>query len=117
MDILNERILPLFDKSGKSDMELEREIGLPRSIIYDWRNGRSKSFKKYAGEIADYFDVAVNYILGNEQKNKPTTDRSELKPLARASLEIIDSLPEDLQKIALAQLRALAAAAESSKKN
>lgn len=91
MDILNERILPLFDKSGKSDMELEREIGLPRSIIYDWRNGRSKSFKKYAGEIADYFDVAVNYILGNEQKNKPS-DKTE--SLSQDDIKFLDRLKQ-----------------------
>lgn len=52
-------------------MELEREMHLPRSIIYDWRNGRSKSYKKYAAEIAAYFNVSTDYVLGNEQKEKP----------------------------------------------
>lgn len=81
MDIFTDIILPLIENSGKSDMELEREMHLPRSIIYDWRNGRSKSYKKYAAEIAAYFNVSTDYVLGNEQTEKPTTPSNETPDL------------------------------------
>lgn len=97
----------LFEKNKGWITDMKRGIGLPDENLL-----RS---------IADKLGTTVDYLTDKtdikEQKNKPTTDRSELKPLARESLDIIDSLPEDLQNIALAQLRALAAAAENNKKN
>ena len=66
MDIYIERIKPLFKNSGLSNIQLEKVIGLPRSIIYDWDNGRSKSYKKYADKIAQYFGISTDYILGKE---------------------------------------------------
>lgn len=69
MDIFEDKILPLFEQTGKSDMELERDIGLPRSIIYDWKSGRSKSYKNYIAQIANYFGVDTsNFIDGNNNK-------------------------------------------------
>ena len=66
MNLFAERFLPLIEKSGKTDQELEKAMGLPRSIIYDWKNGRNKSsFKKYAGNFAEYFNVSADYLLGN----------------------------------------------------
>lgn len=38
LDILA-KIMSLFDESEKSDFDLEKEIGLPRSTIYKWRIG------------------------------------------------------------------------------
>jgi transcriptional regulator with XRE-family HTH domain len=56
-------------------MELEKEIGLPRSIIYKWNNNKNKSYKSYIGKIAKYFNVPADYLLGNTDiKNKPATD-------------------------------------------
>lgn len=92
-----------------------------RTWIDDWKRGVGVPKGNVLEAIAEVLDTTVEYLTDKtdikEQKNKPTTDRSKLKPLSRESLDIIDSLPEDLQKIALAQLRALAAAAESNKKN
>jgi len=72
-----ERIRPLFESSNKSDASLEKEIGLPRGIIYDWNIGRSKSYKKYIGEIANYFNVSADYLLGKEQKETNTTESEQ----------------------------------------
>jgi len=95
MDIFTNKILPLFDRSGKSDMELEREIGLPRSIIYDWRNGRSKSYKKYLVEISNYFGVSVESIAGNEQKNKPAISSGELQEKLKPLYEITKDFTDE----------------------
>jgi len=60
--ILN-NILDLFKNSQKSDAELEREIGLPQKSIYEWRKGRTKSYKKYIDKIAKFFNVPAEHIL------------------------------------------------------
>jgi transcriptional regulator with XRE-family HTH domain len=73
MDIYRERIKPLFESTGMTDIDLERAIGLPRSIIYKWDNGINQSFKKYSDLIASYFNVTSDYILGNSAIKKPAT--------------------------------------------
>ncbi|WP_277668986.1 hypothetical protein [Caproiciproducens galactitolivorans] len=107
MDIFTNKILPLFDRSGKSDMELEREIGLPRSIIYDWRNGRSKSYKKYLVEISNYFGVSVESIAGNEQKNKLPAEARSLSDIENEILSIFHTLPEDKKQAFITVARSL----------
>jgi repressor LexA len=79
MEDIQNRLISLLDNSGKDDTVIERELNLPRSTIYDWRNGRSKSYKKYLLELATYFKVSADYLLGNEQKNKPVAERDGLK--------------------------------------
>lgn len=117
LDIFTNKILPLFEKSGLSDLELEKKIGLPRSIIYDWRKGRSKSYKKYISEISNYFGVSADYLLGNEQKNKPATNSDEPTELEKLILDKISQLDEDGKKLALAQLDALLTVHQENKDN
>ena len=75
MNIYFDRIKPLFSASGKTDKDLETEIGLPRSIIYKWENNLNKAYKNYCDKIAAYFNVSTDYLLGNsDEKNKPETD-------------------------------------------
>lgn len=63
-DIFAERIKPAFDKSLKNDSELENALGLPRGTIYNWKNGKSKSYTKYIDKISTYLNVPVDYLLG-----------------------------------------------------
>lgn len=70
MDIFTNKIKPLFDNSGLTDAELEKQIGLPKGKIYDWKSGRNKSYKNYVDKIAAYFNVSADYLLST--KNKPT---------------------------------------------
>ena len=111
MDILNDRILPLFAESGKPDYELEQEIGLPKSSIYDWRSRRTQSYKKYVDKIARYFHTTSDYLLGNTDiKNKPpaNTDEELIKvlndPLMKQVFEKYRQLSPENAKLALAQL-------------
>ena len=97
MDSYKLRIQPLIEACGKSDMEIERDLNLPRSTIYDWNNGRSKSYKKYLPEIAAYFDVSTDYLLGNTDiKNKPAaTEDGGLDEQERNLIDLFRLLPEE----------------------
>ncbi len=64
MDIYKHRILPLFQSSGIPDAELERNIGIKPKKISDWNAGRTKSYIKYISQIASYFHVSPDYLLG-----------------------------------------------------
>ena len=50
------------------------DLGISKSLMTDLKNGRKKSVNaETAQKIATYFGVSVGYLLGIEQKEKPTT--------------------------------------------
>lgn len=96
MNIFAERFLPLIENSGKSEQELEKAMELPRSIIYDWKNGRNKSsFMKYAGNFALYFGVSADYLLG--LTDNPTLHSDDLSADEKRVLALFARL-DDLDK-------------------
>ena len=79
MDIYAERIKPLFDQSGKSDAELEREIGIPARKISQWNINYTRSYTKYIPQIAAYFHVSTDYLLGNTDVTTPPVEAERAK--------------------------------------
>lgn len=79
MDIYAERIKPLFDQSGKSDAELEREIGIPARKISQWNINYTRSYTKYIPQIAAYFHVSTDYLLGNTDATTPPVEAEGIK--------------------------------------
>lgn len=112
MNIYENRIGPLFDKSGLTDKALEENIGLPRGIIYKWKNGKNKNYKFYVVEIAAYFHVSPDYLLGStddqtpaEQKEKPPGE-GELNKEEKEIIDLYNRASPELRAAALAMLRA-----------
>ena len=73
----------LCQKAGKSPNGVAKELGLSSGTVTFWKNGKipkSDTLK----EIADFFGVTVDYMLGNEEKEKGTTQMvapiTELSP-------------------------------------
>lgn len=110
-DILN-RISSLLEKSGMKKIELLTKLNLKRSAWSSWTSGTSESYKKYLPQIAEIFGVSLDWLSGNEQKNKPLTDREKL---IQECLDIMYSLPEDYQKAAREHLRSLAELSDKNK--
>lgn len=101
MDIYKERIRPLFNSTGKTGAELEILIGLPEKIISNWDKGRVKSYKNYAAQIAKYFRVDPDYILGKTGEKKPATiEGNELSPAKQEAWDLIQNLDDEkLRKV------------------
>ncbi|WP_223804506.1 helix-turn-helix domain-containing protein [Lactococcus kimchii] len=58
-----DRLKSLVVDSHKSFNQIERELGYPRNALANYRLGKEPSAKRLA-EIADYFDVTTEYLLG-----------------------------------------------------
>lgn len=81
-DDMLSRILVLLKESGKEQKDLTAAIGVYPSTVTDWKNGKSKSYKKYADAIADFFGVTVDYLLGKS-------------PVRHSSMEIYEASERD----------------------
>lgn len=109
-DTLN-RIILLFDKSGMKKIEFLTKLGLSRSAWGAWVRGDTTSYLKMLPQIATIFGVSVDWLSGNEQKNKATTRHSDL---ISEALSIMNGLPKDRQDNAIALLRAMAALSDKT---
>lgn len=116
MNIYQERILPLFQKSGLNDQQLEQEIGLPRGILYDWKKGRTKSYKNYCGQIASYFHVSTDYLLGNTDEPYPAGQKESPQPEAEDEDPIKKKLYDMIDKMSRGELMLLLEKAENIEK-
>lgn len=65
MDIL-ERIKELAKARGISISQLESKLGFGQNYLYSWKK-RIPGVDKVK-EVADYFDVSVDYLLGRSEK-------------------------------------------------
>lgn len=118
MDIYAERIKPLFDQSGKSDAELEREIGIPARKISQWNINYTRSYTKYIPQIAAYFHVSTDYLLGNTDATTPPVESERIKEsapnfnvegwtdLQKAAIQFVLSLPPENLRVFLKMGRA-----------
>lgn len=67
-----EIIMKELQIQGKSQVDLAYGIGIAKNTVTNWKNGSSNSYLKMLPQIADYFGVSVDYLLGKtDQKEKP----------------------------------------------
>lgn len=73
MDEVLKRIIDLIGPKHGASKLLADHLGIHPNVITNWKNGRNKSYRGYLPQIADYFGVSVDYLLGNEEKTPANT--------------------------------------------
>ena len=81
-DPVVERMLQLLTKQKKTQKDLSDYLGLSTAVFPQWRRGLSTSYKKYAKQIAEFFDVSPSYLLEGID--------SEMENLTPDEIEIIN---------------------------
>jgi transcriptional regulator with XRE-family HTH domain len=69
-------------KKGITPTALHNATGISTGNISDWKSGRSKPSNNKLLLIANFLGVSVDYLLGNEQKNKSSSEKENLSPEA-----------------------------------
>ena len=80
------RIDFLLKEKKLKQVDLTNFLGVPKTNYTDWKTGRTKSYQKHLPQIADYFGVTVDYLLGKEPAPVPA---SNLSPLPQRGMRII----------------------------
>lgn len=72
MNSMYKLVEQLCESKGTNITQMCKATGIPRSVFSELKSGRTKQLSnKYLPKIADYFGVTIDYLLGNEQKEKP----------------------------------------------
>lgn len=62
--VLYERIVSLCEQTGISIAKLERETKIGNGVIARWKTGNPRV--DVLQKVANYFNVTVSYLLGEE---------------------------------------------------
>ena len=76
----------LLSERGINTLQLANEIKVPKSLVYEWKNGQREPSVANMVRLADYFGVPLEYLAGREPA--PDDDEKELIVMLRAAREI-----------------------------
>jgi len=71
-------ILRLISQNYPSDAAFEIVADLKPKTVYDWKRGKSSSYLKMLPKLSELFGISTDYLLGNEQKKKPSSFEDSL---------------------------------------
>ena len=105
MSILYERLFALCQERGITAYRMCKDTGVQPSVMTDLKMGRRQTVKaETAAKIAASFGVSVDYLLGNEEKEKPTAVKAvsdeELKFALFGDATVSDEDFEDVKRFA-----------------
>lgn len=65
-----DNIIALLKLQNKKQKDLTDYLGISKNTFTDWKAGRMKSYQRYLPEIAEFFGVSVDCLLGREQSSE-----------------------------------------------
>ena len=103
MSDMYQRIEALCKARGVNITKMCKDAGVPRGNLSELKMGRTIALStKTLSKISAYFDVSIEYLVGNEETKKPTDQKVDglrgvgyydLTPENRAMIDsLIDSL-------------------------
>ena len=76
MEIIN-RISYLL--AGREQRELTNYLGLNSVAFSEWKSGKSKSYRKYLIEIAEFFNVSIDYLVYGKERIVNESEQEKIK--------------------------------------
>ncbi len=91
--MIYDKIKLLRERKGLTQAELARHLGVTRSGVNAWEMGISIPSTQYIVELAQFFDVSADYLLGLEHTATVSVDGLSDREIA-AITEIIECFRE-----------------------
>lgn len=82
METVFDRIKNLAESRGKSIVDVEADLGLSKNYLYKWKKSAPNSTKLI--EVADYFNVSTDYLLGRPEKSSNIDENTDYTALEKA---------------------------------
>ena len=84
----------LCNKVNKSPSAVAVEMGFQKSVVTRWKKNNATPTDANLAKIADYFNISVDDLKGNDEKEKPTLSNKDERDIARD----LESIMADLDK-------------------
>ena len=100
------RIKELMQEKGVQQQQMAEFLNVSRATIYKYQQGKAEPNIKTLIELADYFDVSLDYLCGRQNKNLIFAD--SLSKNKKELINLIKDLDDDSTLIALGFVAKLA---------
>lgn len=67
------RLFELRKRNSLSQEQLGEILGVTKSVISDWENGKKFPTKRNLEKICDYFNVTISYLFGGNDLGEDNT--------------------------------------------
>lgn len=104
---ISKRIFDLADKKFPEQKDFAAAINTTPSIVSQWKNNITTSYKKRLDVIASALDTTVDYLLTGEKK-KPTVKDDGLTEAEQALMDLFRRLTPDQQDMVIRIVQAAA---------
>ena len=74
------KIVSLMARNKCDNLTLATALQLNRQVITDWKAGRSKSYRKYLPQIAEFFKVPLDYLANDSAELPEEKPKSSSEP-------------------------------------
>lgn len=93
--MIGDRIRELRNKKRLSQMELGNLLHVSQQTVTKWETGKAEPSSSALANLADYFGVSADYLLGKSSKNEKTADLADEETIFTYEGKKIS--PEDLE--------------------
>lgn len=77
----------LLKERGTNALSVAKQINVPKSIVYEWKQGKREPSMENLIKLSDYFQVSLEYLSGIDDEQTSENER-ELLVLLRAAKSI-----------------------------
>lgn len=85
--MIGDRIRELRVQKRMSQTDLAKAINTSQQAITKWENGKSEPSSSVINNIANYFNVSTDYLLGRTSEELPDKDLSHNQKLIAYSID------------------------------
>ena len=99
------RIFELIKERGISQRETAKIFGVSQGTFNNWENSNTQPSIEQLVSIARFFEVSVDYLIGNADDVGVINLISTLTPEQREVISLFSALPESARNATLTVLR------------
>ncbi|GAB2021120.1 helix-turn-helix transcriptional regulator [Pseudolactococcus yaeyamensis] len=70
--MLSERLKTLRSEAKLTQKEIAEKLEISQQFYAKWESNKSKPASKNLNKLADFFNVSVDYLLGNTDEKNPS---------------------------------------------
>ena len=88
----------LLKEHNVTAYKVAKATGISTSTLSEWKNGNYKPKADKLQKIADYFNVTVDYLLGNEEIPVALSRDNGYEGLTEEQIEMIEIMKEEFRQ-------------------
>ncbi len=118
-----ERLIELFDADPRNDTAIAEQFGVSKQAVSAWRNGTRSPKKTVLIEIANYYKVSIEWLMGFDVPKRPAIIDMQLfgrsgneDPQIRLVVNLMETMTDEQKQQVVAIVRAFAYSSKPEKK-